>query len=118
MSSNMTVKADTVIDGKYYKHSVVVTGTLGNNTVKNGTLTGITDGKANYTVRSKFPVAATLKVVFTETTAYNVTNTSVDIEGATFKVSNGELAAEGDTVTLGVNYQIRRRLLLGRYYTS
>ena len=102
MSSNMTVKADTVIDGKYYKHSVVVTGTLGNNTVKNGTLTGITDGKANYTVSGTFPVAATLKVVFTETTAYNVTNTSVDIEGATFKVSNGELAAEGDTVTLNL----------------
>lgn len=102
MSSNMTVKADTVIDGKYYKHSVVVTGTLGNKTVKNGTLTGITDGKANYTVSGTFPVAATLKVVFTETTAYNVTNTSVDIEGATFKVSNGELAAEGDTVTLNL----------------
>lgn len=36
MSGNMNVVADSIIDGKYYKHTVTVTGTQGNTTVKPG----------------------------------------------------------------------------------
>lgn len=100
MSSAMTVVADSVIDGKYYKHTVTVTGTLGNNEVKQGELTSLASGKATYTVPAKFPLEATLRVDFIETDAYGLTNNSTDIEGADFTISNGELAAEGDTVTL------------------
>jgi len=100
MSGNMNVVADSIIDGKYYKHTVTVTGTQGNTTVKPGELSSLASGKATYTVAKKFPVAVTLRVDFVETDAYNITNQSANIEGADFTVSNGELAAEGDTVTL------------------
>lgn len=100
MSGNMNVVADSIIDGKYYKHTVTVTGTQGNTTVKSGELSSLASGKATYTVAKKFPVAVTLRVDFVETDAYNITNQSANIEGADFTVSNGELAAEGDTVTL------------------
>ena len=100
MGGNMNVVADSIIDGKYYKHTVTVTGTQGNTTVKSGELSSLASGKATYTVAKKFPVAVTLRVDFVETDAYNITNQSANIEGADFTVSNGELAAEGDTVTL------------------
>ena len=100
MGGNMNVVADSIIDGKYYKHTVTVTGTEGNTTVKQGELSSLASGKATYTVAKKFPVAVTLRVDFVETDAYNITNQSANIEGADFTVSNGELAAEGDTVTL------------------
>lgn len=45
MSGNMNVVADSIIDGKYYKHTVTVTGTQGNTTVKPGELSSLASGK-------------------------------------------------------------------------
>lgn len=100
MSSNMSVMADNIIDGKYYKHEVSLRGTVGNTDVKTGAFVSLASGKATYQIAKTLPLEAELTVNFIEADAYDITDNTDSIEGGTFTITNGKLAAEDDTVTM------------------